>query len=144
MAARNFLPRCTAFELQTFNDSIGIRLKNAVHLGKKFLAVIFSAIVYSEKAHKILRQNDFYRLFFQTKRSLQKMYEIFGVIRPSATAYYSCPLENGLSMFSHSFSLKFAVFPPKNLLVRSHWYCLLGIAKRVLAENDLNERKLQF
>ena len=48
MAARKFLPRCTAFELQIFNDSIGIRLKNAVHLGKKFLAAIFSAIVYSE------------------------------------------------------------------------------------------------
>ena len=46
MAARNFLPRCIAFELQIFNDSIGIRLKNAVHLGKKFLAAIFSAILY--------------------------------------------------------------------------------------------------
>ena len=29
MAARNFLPRCIAFELQIFNDSIGIRLKDA-------------------------------------------------------------------------------------------------------------------
>ena len=29
MAARNFLPRCIAFELQILNDSIGIRLKNA-------------------------------------------------------------------------------------------------------------------
>ena len=29
-----FLPRCTAFELQIFNDSIGIQLKNALHLGK--------------------------------------------------------------------------------------------------------------
>ena len=27
MAVRNFLPRCTSFKLQTFNDSIGIRLK---------------------------------------------------------------------------------------------------------------------
>ena len=43
MAAMNFLPRCIAFELQIFNDSIGIRLKNAVHLGKKFLTTIFSA-----------------------------------------------------------------------------------------------------
>ena len=34
------------FQLQIFNDSIGIRLKYAVHLGKKFLAAIFSAIVY--------------------------------------------------------------------------------------------------
>ena len=45
MAARNFLPRCIAFELQIFNDCMGIRLKIAVHLGKKFLAAIFSAIV---------------------------------------------------------------------------------------------------
>ena len=33
--------------LTILNDSIGIRLKNAVHLGKKFLAAIFSAILYS-------------------------------------------------------------------------------------------------
>ena len=46
MAARNFLPRCIAFELRIFNGSIGIRLKNAMHLGKKFLAAIFSVIVY--------------------------------------------------------------------------------------------------
>ena len=49
MAARNFLPRCTALELQIFNDFIGIRLNNAVHLGKKFLAAIFSTIVYSRQ-----------------------------------------------------------------------------------------------
>ena len=47
MAARNFLPRSIAYEKQIFNDSKGIRLKSAVHLGKKFLAAIFSAIVYS-------------------------------------------------------------------------------------------------
>ena len=35
-----------AFELRILNDSIGIRLKNAVHLGKKFLAAIFSVMVY--------------------------------------------------------------------------------------------------
>ena len=29
--------RSIAFELQIFNDSIGIRLKNAVHLGKNHL-----------------------------------------------------------------------------------------------------------
>ena len=46
MAARNFLPRCIAFESRILNDYIGIRLKNAVHLGKKFLAAIFSVIVY--------------------------------------------------------------------------------------------------
>ena len=47
MAERNFLSRFIAFELQVFNDSIGIQLKNAVHLGKKFLAIIFSTIIYS-------------------------------------------------------------------------------------------------
>ena len=46
MAVRNFLPRCIAFELRILNDSIGMRLKNAVHLGKKFLAAILSVIVY--------------------------------------------------------------------------------------------------
>ena len=37
MAEKNFLPRCIAFELQIFNDSIGMRVKNAVHLGKSSL-----------------------------------------------------------------------------------------------------------
>ena len=56
MAARSFLPRCIAFELQIFNDSIGIRLKNAVHLGKKFLAAILSAILYCTRhIHSISR-----------------------------------------------------------------------------------------
>ena len=40
------LPRCTAFYLQIFTNSIGTRLRNVVHLGKKFLAAIFNAIVY--------------------------------------------------------------------------------------------------
>ena len=62
MAARNFLPRCTAFELQIFNETIGIRLKNAVHLGKKFLAAIFSAIVYLD-----VLWEDFKQLFAQTR-----------------------------------------------------------------------------
>ena len=42
MAARNFLPRYLAFELQIFKDSIGIRLKKAVYLGKNFLAAILA------------------------------------------------------------------------------------------------------
>ena len=46
MAARNFLPRCIALESGIVNESIGIRLQNAMHLGKKFLAAIFSVIVY--------------------------------------------------------------------------------------------------
>ena len=46
MVAMNSLPICIALELQIFNDSIGIRLKNAVHLGKKSFAAIFIAIVY--------------------------------------------------------------------------------------------------
>ena len=29
-----FLPRCIAFEFQIFDDSMGIRLKSAVYLGK--------------------------------------------------------------------------------------------------------------
>ena len=40
------LPRCNVFLLQILNNSIGIRLKNAVHLGKKLLAAIFSVILY--------------------------------------------------------------------------------------------------
>ena len=46
MAARKCLPRIIAFESQIFNNSIEIRFKNAVHLGEKFLATIFSAINY--------------------------------------------------------------------------------------------------
>ena len=34
------------FESRILNDSIGIRLKNAAHLGKKILVAIFSVIVY--------------------------------------------------------------------------------------------------
>ena len=41
------LPRCIAFELRMLNDCMGIRLENAVDLGRKFLAAIFSVIVYS-------------------------------------------------------------------------------------------------
>ena len=46
MVARNFLPRCIGLELRIFKYSIGIRLKNAMHLGKEFFAAIFSAVVY--------------------------------------------------------------------------------------------------
>ena len=60
---KEFFPRYTAFELQIFNDSIGIRLKNALHLGKKFLAAIFSTILYYSNQmsgtkchHEILQQ----------------------------------------------------------------------------------------
>ena len=34
MAARSILPRCTALKLRILNDSMGIRLKNAMDLGK--------------------------------------------------------------------------------------------------------------
>ena len=44
--ARNFLQRCIAFELQIHNDSIGIRLKSPVDLGKKLIVAILSVIVY--------------------------------------------------------------------------------------------------
>ena len=48
MAARNFLSRCIALELQIFNDSMGFLLKNTVHLGKKLLVAIFSTITYRQ------------------------------------------------------------------------------------------------
>ena len=47
MAARNFLPRCTAFFNRIPIQSLRIRNSNAMHLGKKFFAAIFSVIVYS-------------------------------------------------------------------------------------------------
>ena len=46
MADRNFLPRCTAFFNQIPIESLKICNSNAMHLGKKFLAAIFSAILY--------------------------------------------------------------------------------------------------
>ena len=46
MAARNFLPRCTAFFNRIAIESLRIRNWNAMHLGKKFLATIFSVIFY--------------------------------------------------------------------------------------------------
>ena len=46
MAARNFLPRCTAFFNRIPVESLKICNSNAMHLGKKFLAAIFSAILY--------------------------------------------------------------------------------------------------
>ena len=41
MALMNLLPRCIVFESRIVNDSIGIQLKSALHVGKKFLATIF-------------------------------------------------------------------------------------------------------
>ena len=46
----DFLPRCTVLELRILNDPRsyrGIRVKNLMHLGKKFFGTIFSAIVCS-------------------------------------------------------------------------------------------------
>ena len=45
MAAMNLLSRCSAFQLRIINAFMGIRLKNTMHFGKKFLAPIFSVIV---------------------------------------------------------------------------------------------------
>ena len=42
---RDFLPTCIVLYLRILN-SVGIQLKNAMHVGKNFLAAIFSAIVY--------------------------------------------------------------------------------------------------
>ena len=41
-----FLPRCSAFFNQIPIESLKICNSNAVYLGKKFLAAIFSAILY--------------------------------------------------------------------------------------------------
>ena len=41
-----FFTEVHCVRITNLKDPIGIRLKNAVHLGKKFLAAIFSAIVY--------------------------------------------------------------------------------------------------
>ena len=40
------LPEYNAFELGLLNESMGIRLWNAMQLGKKFLAAVFSTIMY--------------------------------------------------------------------------------------------------
>ena len=45
MAARNFLPRCIAFFNWIPIELLRIRTSNTMHLGKKFLAAIFSVIV---------------------------------------------------------------------------------------------------
>ena len=46
MAARNFLPRCNAFFYRIPIESLKICDSNEMHLGTKFLAAIFSAILY--------------------------------------------------------------------------------------------------
>ena len=46
MAARNFVLRCTTFFSRIPIESIKICNSNAMHLGKKFLAAIFSAILF--------------------------------------------------------------------------------------------------
>ena len=45
-AVEEFLPRCIAFFNRMPIESLKIRSLSAVHLGKKFLAPIFIAIVY--------------------------------------------------------------------------------------------------
>ena len=64
MAARNVLPRCTAFKLLIFNDSIGVRLRIAMHLSKKFLKnkkILFKLQVelalYKNKTRKCILAN---------------------------------------------------------------------------------------
>ena len=53
MAARNFLPRCTAFFNRIPLKSFKIWNSKAMHLGKKLLAAIFSVIAYRNKAFLI-------------------------------------------------------------------------------------------
>ena len=52
MAVRNFLPRCLAFFNRIPTESLKICHLNAMHLGKKFLATIFSVILYAECSRK--------------------------------------------------------------------------------------------
>ena len=47
------LPRCIAFALGILDDSTGIRLKNAMHLGKRFLTAIFSVIVNCDHSYSV-------------------------------------------------------------------------------------------
>ena len=59
MIALKFLPRCTAFFNQIPIESLKICNSNAIHLGKKFLTAIFSAIFYSVfKITRILTLSD--------------------------------------------------------------------------------------
>ena len=66
MAARNFLPRCIAFYNRIPIDSLKIHHSNAMHLDKKFLAAIFSVIVYS-----LVEQKD-YQIFFNENSYLKR------------------------------------------------------------------------
>ena len=50
----------------TFKDSVGIRLKNPVHVGKKFLAAIFSAILYCGSPYVKLRSKYFLLTLLKT------------------------------------------------------------------------------
>ena len=52
------LPRCTAFFNRIPTESLWIRNSNAMHLGKKFLAAIFSVIVYSKRVKVCCRCYD--------------------------------------------------------------------------------------
>ena len=45
MPAWNFLPGRIAIQLQVLNDSMGIRSKSTMHLGRKQLKAIFSVIM---------------------------------------------------------------------------------------------------
>ena len=47
MVAKSLLPRCTAFFNRISIESLEICNSSAMHLGKKFVATILSAILYS-------------------------------------------------------------------------------------------------
>ena len=49
MAVKEFLARCIAFYNRIPIDSLNIPNSKAMHLGKNFLAAIFSVIVYSSE-----------------------------------------------------------------------------------------------
>ena len=59
MGARNFLPRCTALFNRIPIESLKICHSNAVHVGKKFLAAIVSAILYCGRFDECLETTFF-------------------------------------------------------------------------------------
>ena len=58
MASKNFLPRCTVFFIQIPIESLKVCNSNSMHLGKKILTAIFSAILNSQLwVQNIVHQN---------------------------------------------------------------------------------------
>ena len=71
-AGRNFLPRSTAFFDQIPIESLRIRNSYEMHLGKKFLAAIFSVIVYCFRETQIGFEQVFDNVTFKHIDTLRK------------------------------------------------------------------------